>query len=91
MNLVKHQMERNENVVDDDKDERSVLPTAIIPYTKHLSEQIRRVLRGHNIHTVFRLGQSLGTKVKDPIYAARASACVDVFSLVRQAGTSAQG
>ena len=45
------------------------LTTAKIPYIKGLSEEIRRILNGYNIRTVFRTINTLGrilTRVKDP-------------------------
>ena len=46
------------------------ISTTIIPYIEGLSEEIRRILNGYNIRTVFRTVDTLGrifTSVKDPI------------------------
>ena len=54
---------------DRDNDEDKPIATAIIPYSKGLSEEIRRVLGRYKVRTAFRSGLSLGrllTRVKDP-------------------------
>ena len=46
------------------------ISTTIIPYIEGLSKEIRRILNGYNIRTVFRTVDTLGrifTSVKDPI------------------------
>ena len=51
------------------EDEHKPLSTAKLPYIEGLSEEIRRILRGFNIRTVFRTIDTLGrilTRVKDP-------------------------
>ena len=58
--------ERSES---EDEDEQKPLSMAKIPYTEGLSEEIRRILRGFRIRTVFRMIDNLGrilTRVKDP-------------------------
>ena len=51
------------------EDEHKPLSTTKLPYIEGLSEEIRRILRGFNIRTVFRTIDTLGrilTRVKDP-------------------------
>ena len=61
-NLVQPTSNRNEEDEKKNKDDNEDKPiaTAIIPYLKGLSEEIRRVLRRFRIKTVFRSGLSLG-------------------------------
>ena len=70
-NLVQPTSNRSEEDArkNEDDEEDKPIATAIIPYSKGLSEEIRRVLRRFRIKTAFRSGLSLGrllTKVKDP-------------------------
>ena len=72
-NLVRATQERktrDTTVEEEEEEKKKPAVTAVIPYSQGLSEQIRRVLRKHNIRTAFRSGLSLGkllTKVKDPV------------------------
>ena len=51
------QKERSES---ESEDEQKPLSTAKIPYIEGLSEEIRRILRGFRIRTVFRTIDNLG-------------------------------
>ena len=61
-----HREEKEKKSKDDD--ENKPLSTAKIPYTKGLSEEIRRILGQYKIRTVFKTTETLGrilTKIKD--------------------------
>ena len=54
--------------------EENTLATAVLPYVKNLSEEVRRILRNYGIRTAFKNYTTLGsilTKVKDQIALER--------------------
>ena len=63
--------------------EENILATAVLPYVKNLSEEVRRILRDYGIRTAVKNYTTLGsilTKVKDKIALERRNGVIYIIN-----------